>query len=120
MFYKGDITANAEELNIGVTIEELLGRFNRTQYVSGERQMKLYCVMTTGNSHGLSGSYIVAHSADHAYNLLKKFLDKYDLGFECDRNLSMVNVVADENRFQKGKPLLILDRGEANNDKESY
>jgi len=48
---------------------------------------------TTGTAHGIA--YVVAKDPTSAYEMLRRYLDDNDLGFERDRELDSVELVAE-------------------------
>lgn len=75
--------------------------------------MKLYKVTLTGMTCSVIGkaygvSYVVAENTVQAYSKVRKFLDKENIGFSSDRELRMVELIADEVKYSDVKHLLIL------------
>lgn len=64
---------------------------------------KLYKVTIrgfNGSSPGsLKESYVVADNPDKAYTTVRDFLDKNDYGFEWERELDSINLIASANKF---------------------
>lgn len=74
---------------------------------------KLYLVTLRGmtsNSAGIAygSSYVVAENPDEAYKKVRKFLDDNDLGFEKDREMRSVELLADSYRYNNVGHLLHL------------
>lgn len=65
--------------------------------------MKLFIVKLRGlgTTRGIdySKSYVVADDTDEAYKIVRKFLNDKDYGFSKERELSSVELIADENEF---------------------
>ena len=51
-------------------------------------------ISSTGTAHGLS--YVVAKDSAEAYRKVREYLDDNDLGFDRDRELSSVRLVAED------------------------
>jgi len=79
-------------------------------------QRRLYGVRLVG-LHGSLGSdtdrgdaYVVANNPDEAYKAVRAFLDHEDLGFEHERQLDLVKLLAEEGRYPRTKyPLFIVE-----------
>ena len=62
---------------------------------------KLYRVTCQGMNYGLSGkfahgvAYVVAFDPEDAYLMLRESLDNRDLGFSSERELKMVELIAE-------------------------
>lgn len=52
-----------------------------------------------GRTAGLKESYVVADNPDKAYTTVRDFLDKNDYGFEWERELDSINLIASANKF---------------------
>lgn len=73
--------------------------------------MKLYRVTLQGMTYSSSGpvygvSYVVAENADKAYEAVKEFLDKENLGFSKDRRLAKVELIADTKQYGESDYML--------------
>lgn len=78
--------------------------------------MKLYKVTCRGmnyNKHSLHGvAYVVAPDSEMAYQELLTYLNKKDLGFQDDRELKTVELIAEESDYPKcGIRLFICGKG---------
>lgn len=51
-------------------------------------------------------AYSVANDAESAYQLVRKHLDKNDLGFKDERELLTVELIADDSRYPECKTRL--------------
>lgn len=64
---------------------------------------KLYKVIVCGfngsSPGGLKESYVVADNPDKAYTTVRDFLDKNDYGYEWERELDSVSLIASANKF---------------------
>lgn len=64
---------------------------------------KLYKVTVRGFYSSSTGSkkesYVVADNPDKAYTTVRDFLDKNDYGFEWERELDSINLIASANKF---------------------
>lgn len=74
--------------------------------------MKLYKVELTGMTHSVSGpiygvSYVVAKDPSEAYEKVKVFLDSNDLGFDKDRQLKTITLMADTDLYRHDHLLFI-------------
>ena len=56
--------------------------------------MKLYEVVLRGVGKYRT-SYVVAESTDIAYDIVRKYLDEKDIGFESDRELETITLLAE-------------------------
>jgi hypothetical protein len=69
--------------------------------------MKLYKVKCRGMHGGMASStahgiaYVVAANPDEAYQMVRRHLDKSGLGFEYERELESVELMADEGEYPK-------------------
>jgi len=75
--------------------------------------MKLYRVELTGMTYSVIGkvygiSYVVAENSDQAYIKVKEFLDVNNIGFTSDRELKLVELIADEVKYSVVGHLLLL------------
>lgn len=77
--------------------------------------MKLYKVTLkgmlcnpTGKIHGIN--YVIADSLDNAYKIVRDFLDKEDLGFEQERELDKIEVIAEEDFYGDSPYKLFLNK----------
>ena len=65
--------------------------------------MKLFKVTTrfTPTTIGIdySQSYVVAEDPNKAYKMVRAFLDKEALGFDHERELKFVELIAEESRY---------------------
>lgn len=55
--------------------------------------------ITSRGDMGLKESYVVAYNPDKAYATVRAFLDKNDYGFEWERELDSINLIASTNKF---------------------
>lgn len=55
--------------------------------------------ITSRGDIGFKESYVVADNPDKAYTTVRDFLDKNDYGFEWERELDSVNLMASTNKF---------------------
>jgi hypothetical protein len=65
---------------------------------------QLYRVTLTGMKSSISGpaygcSYVIADSMDFAYEIVRDFLDKNNLGFHSDRVLEKIELIAEAKRY---------------------
>lgn len=61
---------------------------------------------TTGISYGIS--YVVAKNTVEAYEKVRKFLDVKDLGFSHERELNIIELIAEEYEYTDVRTLLFL------------
>lgn len=61
--------------------------------------MRLYKVVLLGMLSGYGTSYVVADDPTSAYDTVKKFLDKNNLGFLDHRKLDRVELLADTDQY---------------------
>ena len=67
--------------------------------------MKLYLVKlrgmqsAIGDSISYGKSFVLADDPSSAYNKVKEFVDKEDLGFVHNRELEYIELLADEGRY---------------------
>jgi hypothetical protein len=74
---------------------------------------KLYLVELRGlngySSRVVYGtSYVVAKNSDEAYKKVRKFLDADDLGFEDERELLKITLLAEDYEYTTTRTLLFL------------
>ena len=60
--------------------------------------MKLYEVVLRGVDKYRT-SYVVAESTDIAYDIVRKYLDEKDIGFESDRELETITLLAENTDY---------------------
>ena len=75
--------------------------------------MKLFIVVCRGMQSSVTGpangtAYVAAKDAGQAYKKLREYLDKEDLGFESDRELLSVTLVAEEGEYPDCRTRLFL------------
>ena len=74
-------------------------------------EQKLYLVTLQGISCGIGKSYtefyVVAPDPTAAYNKVREYMDKKDIGFTGDRELKSVEQVASPGTTGKDKPLFL-------------
>jgi len=75
--------------------------------------MKLWKVVLQGMAYNSTGivygeSYVVATNPDEAYNKVREFLDKENLGFSHDRELKEIHLIADTYRYNDVRKLLFV------------
>jgi hypothetical protein len=75
--------------------------------------MKLYKVNLRGMTFSATGtvygvSYVVAEDSEKAYQKVRKFLDKNDLGFSKDRELDSVELIAEDSQYTDTRTMLYL------------
>ena len=74
--------------------------------------MKLYRVKLKGSpSHGSVDCYtpyILANDPTEAYKKIRKILDEKDYGFESDREMQSIELLADDYEYNECKNLLIV------------
>ena len=78
-----------------------------------EENLKLFFVKTEGMRSGVSSApygalYVLATHPTEAYNKVREFLDINDVGFDSDRELKSIEVVADSHNVPKCDYRLIL------------
>jgi len=77
--------------------------------------MKLYRVKLRGMQTSYSGtrygdSYVVADDPSRAYEIVKSYCKKADVGFDNERELHEVTLVAEEGDYPKCQTQLHIDR----------
>lgn len=75
--------------------------------------MKLYLVECVGLNYDISGapdglSYVVANTPDEAYGKVKNYLDKEKIGFDYERQLKKITVIAQEGKYPDFRMRLFL------------
>lgn len=70
--------------------------------------MKLYRITLQGMLPSYGISYVVAENSDSAYQKVRKFLDKENLGFTGERNFSKAELIADEKNYGEINTMLYL------------
>ena len=83
--------------------------------------MKLFKVRLRGLGGGYTGidygtSYVVAEDPTSAYVMVRKFIDENDFGFQHERELYSVELIADSYRYCDCRTLLFLPDKEANHE----
>ena len=78
-----------------------------------EKSKKLYRVTLRGMTYSSTGvvygvSYVIAENSDEAYQKVKDYVDKKDLGFCGDRELDKVELIADSYEYTDVNTLLFL------------
>ena len=73
---------------------------------------KLYEVVLRGMSSGTGTiygrSYVVAKDSHRAYQIVREFLDKKDIGFDSDREMKEVGLLAENAEYPNCKTILFL------------
>ena len=69
-----------------------------------ENKIKLYKITLRGMKYSSTGiaygiSYVIAENSDEAYQKVKKFLKNENLGFDNERELDKVELIADSYRY---------------------
>jgi hypothetical protein len=76
--------------------------------------MNLYLVTLKGLSSSTGtnfhDSYVVANSPDAAYQLVRDYLDKNDIGYSYERTLSCVTLMAEDKVIPECRTMLFLPR----------
>lgn len=72
---------------------------------------KLYKVTLRGMTYSATGviygvSFVVANDPQHAYQVVKKDLEKRDIGYASDRELSNVELIAEDTQYPDCKTRL--------------
>jgi hypothetical protein len=75
--------------------------------------MKLYRVKLQGMTSNIDGpaygiSYVVADNPTEAYYKVKNFLDDKDIGFDREREMGSIELIADENQYGNCGTILYL------------
>lgn len=75
--------------------------------------MKLYKVTLQGMLHSTTGkvygvSYVVAETMDEAYGKVRSFLDAQKLGWDKERELHTIEVIAEEKQYGDLKNMLFI------------
>ena len=75
---------------------------------------RLYRVTVRGLSYSVTGvayntSYVIAESADSAYNIVKTFLDKNGIGYPKERELDKVELIAENYMYTNTPAVLLFD-----------
>ena len=81
--------------------------------------MKLYFVQTRGMTHGITTgqvchgqAYVIANDAESAYLQLKKYLDDQQLGYDYERELKEVTLIAETGNYPKCATRLFIEETE--------
>ena len=74
---------------------------------------KLYRVILRGMTHNSTGTaygdcYVVARTSEEAYQQVREFLDKEDIGFDHERELHSVELLAEQARFPRCRTMLYM------------
>lgn len=72
------------------------------------KRQKLYKVTCLGmtDKHGIA--YVVANDAESAYRKLRNYLDERDYGFDFQRRMDSVELIAEDYTYHDTKHRLIL------------
>jgi len=75
--------------------------------------MKLYRVTLRGMKSSATGtvygiSYVVAENSETAYLKVKEFLNKNDYGFATDREMELIELLAEDNQYSPVRTMLYL------------
>lgn len=73
-----------------------------------EKNKCLYKIHLRGLSGVFDPAYAVASSLDEAYQMVRDFLDRKNYGFEKDRQLIKIEVVADTDEYTDAPSMLFL------------
>jgi hypothetical protein len=77
--------------------------------------MNLYKVTLRGMKSSIAGdvaygiSYVVADGPTRAYKIVRGFLDEEDLGFDSERVLESVELIAEDERYPDCGTILFVD-----------
>jgi hypothetical protein len=63
-------------------------------------------ITTTGVSYG--SPYVVATDAQEAYDIVKEYVDRRDLGFRHERELEHIDLLADEGDYPDCRTQLFM------------
>lgn len=63
-------------------------------------------IATTSPAYGIS--YVIADDPTQAYDKLKSYLDEHNLGFESERCLEKIELMADEEKYNDTGHMLFL------------
>ncbi len=82
------------------------------------QSLKLWLVTCRGmTSSGISSGdrqrgicYVIALDPTAAYNAVREYLDKEDLGFRYERELESIKLIADTCEYAPGPSLFLADR----------
>ena len=79
-----------------------------------EETNKLYRVNLKGMKSNPTGvaygvSYVIAKNPTDAYEKVKTFLDKEDLGYTKDREMESIELIAEEYRYTKTGHILYIN-----------
>lgn len=78
--------------------------------------MNLYKVTLRGMKSSIAGSvaygisYVVADGPTRAYEIVREFLDKTDLGFDSERVLDSIELLAEDKEYPDCGTILFIDR----------
>jgi len=77
--------------------------------------MKLFLVKLRGMRSSYSGpaygcSYVVAEDSNSAYLLLREYVDRHDLGFDHERELQSVELIAEDAKYPRCGTILFLTK----------
>lgn len=64
-----------------------------------EKTNKLYRINLKGLTEPLNPSYIIAYDCEEAYRKVRAWLDDNDYGFSKYRELSSVELIAEDNEY---------------------
>lgn len=78
-----------------------------------DKRMKLYLVKlrgmqstATGTAYGVS--YVVAKNPTQAYNIVRKYVDVKDLGFEDQREMESIKLIAETGDYPECRTQLFI------------
>ena len=78
--------------------------------------MKLYKVFLRGMQSSFpityGVSYVVADNPDAAFSMVKKYLDKKDIGFVRDREMGSIELLAEEKDYPNCGNILFIQKEE--------
>ncbi len=60
----------------------------------------------TGTSYGIS--YVIAKDSNEAYLKVREFLNKKDIGFDRERELSSIDLIAEDSQYTNTGTILYL------------
>jgi hypothetical protein len=78
--------------------------------------MKLYKVFLRGMRSSACStvygeSYVVADNSDAAYKMVREYLDNNDIGFQGDRVMGSVELLAEEGHYPPCRTMLFIQGG---------
>lgn len=86
-------------------------RLVRREDLKMTTEQKLYKVTLRGMTYSSTGvvhgvSYVVANNPDHAHQVVKKDLEKREIGFRADREMASVELLAEDTQYPDCKTRL--------------